>query len=80
MRACVLEQGVTWDSYLPLIEFTYNNHFHSSIDMSSFEALYGRRCRTPLCWYESGESVVLGPEIVCQTIEKVKLIQDKMKI
>lgn len=61
LRACVLEQGGTWDSHLPFIEFTYNNNFHSSIRMVSFEALYGRRCRTPLCWYESGESVVLGP-------------------
>ena len=63
LRACVLEKGGAWDSYLPLIEFTYNNSFHSSIGMAPFEALYGRRCRTPLCWYESGESVVIGPEI-----------------
>ena len=47
--------------------------------MAPFEALYGRRCRTPLCWYESGESVVLGPELVRETTEKVKLIQEKMK-
>ncbi|XP_050888254.1 uncharacterized protein LOC127093371 [Lathyrus oleraceus] len=47
--------------------------------MAPFEALYGRRCRTPLCWYESGESVVLGPEIVQQTTEKVRTIQEKMK-
>ena len=53
LRACVLEQGGTWDSCLPLIWFTYNNSFHSSIGMAPFEALYGRRCRTPLCWYES---------------------------
>ncbi|MCI31429.1 retrotransposon protein, partial [Trifolium medium] len=67
LRACVLEQGVSWDSCLPLIEFTYNNSFHSSIGMTPFEALYGRRCRTRLCWYESGENVVLGPEIVQET-------------
>jgi hypothetical protein len=52
LRACVLEQGVSWIECLPLIEFTYNKSFHSSIRMASFEALYGRRCRTPLCWYE----------------------------
>jgi hypothetical protein len=79
LRVCVLEQGGTWDSYLPLIEFTYNNSYHASIGMAPFEALYGRRCRTPLCWFESGESVVLGPEIVQQTTEKVKLIREKMK-
>ena len=79
LRACILEQGGSWDSFLPLIEFTYNNSFHSSIGMAPFEALYGRRCRTPLCWYESGESVLLGPEIVQQTTEKVKMIQEKMK-
>ncbi|CAJ2627718.1 unnamed protein product [Trifolium pratense] len=48
--------------------------------MAPFEALYGRKCRTPLCWFESGESVVLGPEIVRQTTEKVKLIREKMKV
>jgi hypothetical protein len=79
LRACVLEQGVSWDSCLPLIEFTYNNSFHSSIGMTPFEALYGRRCRTPLCWYESGESVILGPEIVQETTEKIRMIREKMK-
>ncbi|GAU43227.1 hypothetical protein TSUD_241170 [Trifolium subterraneum] len=79
LRACVLEQGESWDSCLPLIEFTYNNSFHSSIGMAPFEALYGRRCRTPLCWYESGETVVLGPDIVQETTEKIKMIREKMK-
>jgi len=78
LRACVLEQGGSRDTYLPLIEFIYNN-FHSSIGMTPFEALYGSRCQTPLCWYEFGESVVLGPEIVQQTTEKVKMIQERMK-
>ncbi|XP_050876927.1 uncharacterized protein LOC127080660 [Lathyrus oleraceus] len=64
LRACVIEQGGIWDSHLQLIEFTNNNNFHSSIGMAPFEALYGRRCRTPMCWYESGESVVLELEIV----------------
>ncbi|CAJ2651899.1 unnamed protein product [Trifolium pratense] len=79
LRACVLEQGVSWDSCLPLIEFTYNNSFHSSIGMAPFEALYGRRCRTPLCWFESGESMILGPEIVQETTEKIRMIREKMK-
>jgi len=79
LRVCVLEHRGIWDSHLPLIEFTYNNSYHSSIGMAPFEALYGRRCRTPLCWFESGERVVLGPEIVQQTTEKVRMIQEKMK-
>jgi len=79
LRVCVLEQGGAWDSHLSLIEFTYNNSYHLSIGMAPFEALYCRRCRTPLCWFESGESVVLGPELVHQTKEKVKLIREKMK-
>lgn len=58
LRASVLEQEGAWYSYLSLIEFTYNNSFHSSIGMAPFEALYGRRCHTTLCWYESGESMV----------------------
>ena len=79
MRACVLEQGGNWDNYLSLVVFTYNNSFHSSIGMAPFEALYGRRCRTPLCWYESGESVVIGSDIIQQMIEKIKMIQEKMR-
>jgi len=79
LRACVLEQGVSWVECLPLIEFTYNNSFHSSIGMAPFEALYGRRCKTPLCWYESGESALLGPDVVQETTEKVKMIQEQMK-
>lgn len=51
LRACVHEQGGVWDSHLPLIEFTYNNSYHSSIGMAPYESLYGRKCRTPLHWY-----------------------------
>jgi hypothetical protein len=79
LRACVFEQGVSWVECSPLIEFTYNNSFHSSIGMAPFEALYGRRCRTLLCWYESGESALLGPEVVQETTKKVKMIQEKMR-
>ena len=64
LRACVLEQRSAWDIHFSLIEFTYNNSFHSSIGMTLFEALYGRRCRTPRCWCKYGESAVIGPEIV----------------
>lgn len=79
LRAYVLEQGGNWDSFLPLVEFTYNNNFHSSIGMILFEELYCRWCMIPLCWYDSGESVVLEPEIVQLTTEKIKMIQENMK-
>ncbi|KAI5413216.1 hypothetical protein KIW84_057721 [Lathyrus oleraceus] len=79
LRAYVLEQGGAKDNYLTLIEFTYNNSFHSSIRMDPFEVLYGTRCKTPLCWYESNESAVIGPEFVQQTSDKITMIQEKMK-
>ena len=53
LRACVIEDRGNWDKILPLIEFTYNNSYHSSIGMAPYEGLYGRKCRTPLCWFES---------------------------
>jgi len=64
---------------LPLVEFTHNNSYHSSIGMAPYKTLYGKRCRTPLCWQQDRESVVLGPEFFQQTTEKVKLIQDRMR-
>lgn len=79
LRAYVLGLGGSWDSYLSLIEFTYNNNSHSSIEITPFEALYGRRCRTTLCWFASDEGDVLRPEIVQQTTGKIKMIQKKMK-
>ena len=79
LRTCVLDYLGAWDEVLPLVEFTYNNSFHTSIGIAPYEALYGRRCRTPLCWYQDGELVVVGPELLRQTTEKVKLIQERMK-
>jgi len=78
LRICVLDHLGTWSDILPLVEFTYNNSYHSSIGMAPYEALYVRRCRTLLCWQQDGESVVLGPEFLQQTTEKVKMIQDRM--
>nr|KYP63406.1 Retrotransposable element Tf2 [Cajanus cajan] len=74
LRACVLDHLGSWEEVLPLVEFTYNNIYHASMGMAPFEALYGRRCRTPLCWYQEGESAVVGPELVLHTIEMVRLI------
>ncbi|RVW68608.1 Retrovirus-related Pol polyprotein from transposon 17.6 [Vitis vinifera] len=66
-------------NYLPLAEFAYNNSFQSSIGMTPYEALYGRTYRLPLCWIELGESRLVGPEIVQETIEKIQLIKEKLK-
>ncbi|XP_050878473.1 uncharacterized protein LOC127082279 [Lathyrus oleraceus] len=67
LRACVLESEGNWKELLPLIEFAYNNSYHASIKMAPYEALYGRKCRTPLCWTEVGEERILGPEIIQET-------------
>ena len=69
-----------WDRHLPLMEFSYNNSYQSSIEMALYEALYGRKCRTPLCWDEVGERKLLGLEIVQVTKDNVKVIKDRLKI
>ena len=72
LRACVLDFGGSWEEHLHLVEFAYNNSYHSSIGMAPFEALYGRPCRSPTCWMDFGEQLLLGPELVQQTNELVK--------
>src|SRR3954462_15149533 len=79
LRACVLESIGNWKELIPLIEFAYNNSYHASIGMAPYEALYGRKCRSPLCWSEVGEKGILGPDIIQETTEKIKMIRDKMK-
>ncbi|GKD01880.1 putative reverse transcriptase domain-containing protein, partial [Tanacetum coccineum] len=64
LRACVMDFGGSWDTHLPLIEFSYNNSYHTSIKCAPFEALYGRKCRSPMIWTEVRESQLIGPEIV----------------
>ena len=80
LRACVLDFKTQWDESLPLYEFAYNNSYHSSIGMVPFEALYGRRCRTPVCWEEIGECSFHGPTLIGETNEKVKLIHECLKV
>ncbi|GAU51265.1 hypothetical protein TSUD_412520 [Trifolium subterraneum] len=72
LRACVLEDGGNWSKHLHLIEFAYNNSYHASIGMAPYEALYGRKCRTPLCWTEVGDKGVLGLDIIQETTLKIK--------
>lgn len=63
-RACILEKGGAWIIYFMLIECTCNNNFHAIIRIAPYESLYRRERMTPLCWYESGKNVMLGPETV----------------
>ncbi|KAH0672805.1 hypothetical protein KY290_025037 [Solanum tuberosum] len=79
LRACVLELKGSWDDHLPLIEFAYNNSYHSSICMAPLEALYGRRCRSPIGWFEVGEVALLGPDLVMDALEKVRMIRERLK-
>jgi len=78
LRACVLDFRGNWDDHLPLAEFAYNNSFQASIGMAPYEALYGRPCRSPVCWTETGEASLLGPQLVQETTEKVKLIKQRL--
>ncbi|KAK1643793.1 hypothetical protein QYE76_061598 [Lolium multiflorum] len=64
LRACALDFGGSWEEHLPLAEFSYNNSYQSSIKMAPFEALYGRKCRSPICWYEAGSSKEFDPDYV----------------
>ncbi|GJR14872.1 reverse transcriptase domain-containing protein [Tanacetum coccineum] len=79
LRACVIDFGGNWDVHLPLAEFSYNNSYHSSIRCAPFEALYGRKCRSPVLWAEIGKSSLIGPELVQETTKKVVLIKEKLK-
>ncbi|KAD3640011.1 hypothetical protein E3N88_29234 [Mikania micrantha] len=79
MRTCILDFGGSWDKHLPLIEFSYNNSYHSSIGCASFEALYGRKCRSPICWTEVGDNKIIGPELIQVTTDKIAQIQQRLQ-
>ncbi|KAE8664337.1 hypothetical protein F3Y22_tig00112800pilonHSYRG00034 [Hibiscus syriacus] len=79
LRSCVIEFKESWEKYLPLAEFAYNNSYQSSIKMAPYEALYGRRCRIHLNWYELKDREVIGPELIQEMEEKVQVIQNNLK-
>ncbi|GKC91539.1 putative reverse transcriptase domain-containing protein, partial [Tanacetum coccineum] len=79
LRACIIDFGKSWDNHLPLVKFSYNNSYHSSIKSSPFEALYGQKCRSPVCWSEVGNVQLTGPEIVKQTTEKIVQIKNRLQ-
>ncbi|TYK17966.1 DNA/RNA polymerases superfamily protein [Cucumis melo var. makuwa] len=80
LRACVFQFKGSWDSHLSLMKFAYNNKYQSSIDMAPFEALYGRPCRTLVCWNEVEGRKLVGPELVQITIDNIKMIRENLKI
>ncbi|GKF16527.1 putative reverse transcriptase domain-containing protein [Tanacetum coccineum] len=79
LRACAIDFGKSWVNQLPLVEFSYNNSYHASIKAAPFEALYGRKCRSPVCWTEVGEAQILGPELIQETTEKIIQIKQRMQ-
>ena len=72
---CILDLKGSWEEHLPLVEFAYNNNYQASIQMAPYKALYGRPCRSPICWTEVGERSIMNPDFIKDTFEKVDLIQ-----
>ncbi|KAK1424442.1 hypothetical protein QVD17_19772 [Tagetes erecta] len=79
LRACVIDFSGSWDEFLPLVEFSYNNSYHTSIGMAPFEALYVRKCRTLVCWTEVGDDQLCSTEMMLETTDKIQLIRQRLK-
>jgi transposase InsO family protein len=79
LRDCVLQYDKNWDKCLSMVEFSYNNCYQISLKIAPFEALYGRRCRTPLSWSQTGERKIFGPDLVTEAEKKVKTVQNNLK-
>nr|GEY76999.1 putative reverse transcriptase domain-containing protein [Tanacetum cinerariifolium] len=79
LRACAMDFGKGWEKHLPLGEFSYNNSYHASIKAVPFEALYDRKCRSPVCWSEVGDMQLTGPELIHETTEKIVLIRQHLQ-
>nr|GFB29005.1 putative reverse transcriptase domain, ribonuclease H-like domain protein [Tanacetum cinerariifolium] len=80
LQACVIDFGKSLDRHLALVEFSYNNGYHTSIKAAPFEALYGRKCRSPICWSEVGDSQLTGPKLIRETTEKIVQIKNRLLI
>ncbi|GKA59835.1 putative reverse transcriptase domain-containing protein [Tanacetum coccineum] len=79
LHACVIDFGKGWVKHLPLVEFSYNNSYHASIKAAPYEALYGQKYRSPVCWAKVGEAKLTGPELIQETTEKIILIKQRMQ-
>ena len=80
LRACALQYGTSWDKSLPYAEFSYNNSYQQSLKMAPFEALYGRKCRTPLFWNQTGETQVFGTDVLRHAEQQVRTIRDNLRV
>ncbi|GJR95961.1 putative reverse transcriptase domain-containing protein [Tanacetum coccineum] len=78
-RACAIDFGKGWVNHLLLVEFSYNNSYHASIKAAPFEALYGRKCHSPVCWTKVGEAQILGPELIQETTKRIIQIKQRMQ-
>ena len=78
LQVCVLDHKGSWEEHLPLVEFSYNNSYQVSIQMTPYEALYGRPCRSSICWTEVGESSITSPDLIRDTSEKVSFIRQRL--
>ena len=78
LRACILYLKGSWEKHLPFMEFAFNNSYQASIQMAPYEALYGRPCRSLVCWTEVGERYAIGPDLVKDTSKKVDLIRKRL--
>jgi hypothetical protein len=80
LRACALQHERSWDKSLPYAEFSYNNSYQESLNMAPFEMLYGRRCRTPLFWSETGERKVFGSNILQEAEKQVHMVRENLRV
>jgi hypothetical protein len=80
LRACALQHVGSWNKSLPYAEFSYNNSYQATLKMSPFEALYGRKCRTPLYWDQTGERQFFGPELIQEAEEQVRIIRENLRV
>nr|GEZ33738.1 putative reverse transcriptase domain, ribonuclease H-like domain, aspartic peptidase domain protein [Tanacetum cinerariifolium] len=79
LRACAIDFGKGWEKHLPLVEFSYNNSYHASINVAPFEALYSQKCRSPVCWAEVGDTQLTGPKIIHETTKKIVQIRQHLQ-
>ncbi|GJU74370.1 putative reverse transcriptase domain, ribonuclease H-like domain, aspartic peptidase domain protein [Tanacetum coccineum] len=75
----IIDFGKGWDKHLPLIEFSYNNSYHANINATPFEALYGQKCRSPVCWAKVGDVQLTGPKIIHETTKKIVQIRQYLQ-
>jgi transposase InsO family protein len=80
LRACALKHGESWDKSLLYAEFSYNNSYQASLKMAPFEALYGKKYRTPLYWSQTGESQLFGTDIIKEAERQVQIIRENLRV